>query len=101
MKLYTCQSADGNSFVAVSFSDSLYDLAQFGVHVPDMQALIDNFTEIRPLLVPNDNLTPLDASALRLCAPIPYPRQDIICLGINYTAHAEEADRFDSDAFVG
>lgn len=101
MKLYTCQSADGNSFVAVSFSDSLYDLAQFGVHVPDMQALIDNFTEIRPLLVPNDSLTPLDASALRLCAPIPYPRQDIICLGINYTAHAEEADRFDSDAFGG
>ena len=37
MKLYTCQSADGNSFVAVSFSDSLYDLAQFGVHVPDMK----------------------------------------------------------------
>ena len=71
MKLYTCQSADGNSFVAVSFSDSLYDLAQFGVHVPDMQALIDNFTEIRPLLVPNDSLTPLDASVLQLCAPIP------------------------------
>lgn len=101
MKLYTCQAADGHCFLAVSFSDSFYDLAQFGVTIPDMQTLIDQFSTIRPLLVPHDGLKPLDTNTLRICAPIPYPRQDIICLGINYTAHAEEADRFDSDAFGG
>ena len=30
-----------------------------------------------------------------LLAPIPRPRQDVICLGINYAAHAEESARYD------
>ena len=34
-----------------------------------------------------------------LCAPIPRPRQDVICLGINYKAHAVEAERYSADAF--
>ena len=32
-------------------------------------------------------------------APIPVPDQDIICLGINYLAHAEESARFKKEAF--
>lgn len=36
-----------------------------------------------------------------LCAPIPYPRQDIICLGINYMAHAEESARYKAETFGG
>ena len=39
-------------------------------------------------------------SEIRLLAPIPHPRQDVICLGINYRAHAEEAARYDSGAFA-
>ncbi len=39
-------------------------------------------------------------SEIRLLAPIPRPRQDVICLGINYRAHAEEAARYDSGAFA-
>ena len=31
----------------------------------------------------------------------PYPKQDIICLGINYYAHAEESARFHEEAFGG
>lgn len=38
---------------------------------------------------------------VKLLAPIPYPRQDVICLGINYYAHAEEAARFHGEAFGG
>lgn len=38
---------------------------------------------------------------VKLLAPIPYPRQDVICLGINYYAHAEEAARFHDEAFGG
>ena len=34
-----------------------------------------------------------------LLAPIPRPRQDIICLGMNYRAHLEEAARYNADAF--
>lgn len=36
-----------------------------------------------------------------LKAPIPHPNQDIICLGINYMAHAEESARYKSEAFGG
>lgn len=39
--------------------------------------------------------------AVKLCAPIVYPRQDVICLGINYDAHAQEAGRFSDEAFGG
>ncbi len=34
-------------------------------------------------------------------APIVHPKQDIICLGINYMAHAEESARFKQEAFGG
>ena len=40
-------------------------------------------------------------SDVKLLAPIPFPRQDVICLGINYYAHAEEAARFHDEAFGG
>ena len=38
---------------------------------------------------------------VQLLAPIPHPLQDVICLGINYMARAEEASRFESKAFGG
>ena len=40
-----------------------------------------------------------DADALILTSPIPYPEQDIICLGINYAEHAEESARYKKEAF--
>lgn len=44
---------------------------------------------------------PLPLSAVTLLAPIPRPRQDVICLGINYKAHADESTRYDASAFGG
>ncbi len=38
--------------------------------------------------------------AVRLLAPIPVPKQDILCLGVNYAAHAEESARFHKDHFL-
>ncbi len=35
----------------------------------------------------------------RILAPIPEPAQDVICLGINYMDHAEEAARFQKESF--
>ena len=37
----------------------------------------------------------------RLLAPIPHPKQDVICLGINYMAHAQEAARYKNENFNG
>ena len=40
-------------------------------------------------------------SQVRLCAPIPEPKQDIICLGQNYLEHARESARYKKEAFGG
>jgi 2-keto-4-pentenoate hydratase/2-oxohepta-3-ene-1,7-dioic acid hydratase in catechol pathway len=36
---------------------------------------------------------------VRLLSPIPRPLQDVLCLGLNYTEHAEEAFGYSSQAF--
>ena len=36
---------------------------------------------------------------VELLAPIPRPRQDVICLGMNYLDHAREAAQYDAGAF--
>ena len=38
---------------------------------------------------------------VQLLAPIVRPLQDVVCLGINYDAHAQEAGRFSDEAFGG
>ena len=38
---------------------------------------------------------------VKLLAPIPVPRQDMICLGINYMEHAEESARYKKEVFGG
>ncbi len=38
---------------------------------------------------------------VHILSPIVCPKQDVICLGINYYAHAEEAARFSDEAFGG
>src|SRR5689334_8293582 len=62
---------------------------------PSMLALIDGGPELleraKAELERATEATPL--SAVRLLAPIPRPRQNVICLGMNYVAHAIESDR--------
>lgn len=36
-----------------------------------------------------------------ILSPIPRPKQDVLCLGINYAAHALEAEKFSNEAFGG
>lgn len=39
-------------------------------------------------------------STVRVLAPLPQPRQDVICLGMNYQKHKTEAEQFDAQAFT-
>lgn len=43
----------------------------------------------------------IDTEKVKNISPIPYPKQDIICLGINYMEHAVESARFEKEAFGG
>ena len=42
----------------------------------------------------------LPLSSVALLAPIPRPLQDVLCLGLNYAEHAEEAFGYSSEAFA-
>lgn len=61
---------------------------------PDMLTLIDSGAEglarARAALEAGANARP--QSEVQLLAPIPRPRQNIICLGMNYVAHAHESE---------
>lgn len=65
----------------------------------DMNALIQASRETL-LAAVKGAAAALPLPAVTLLAPIPWPRQDVICLGINYKAHAEKAARYSSEAFT-
>ncbi|HMO55759.1 MAG TPA: fumarylacetoacetate hydrolase family protein [Roseiflexaceae bacterium] len=62
---------------------------------PDMLTFIDRGEEglslARVAIEHAEHTTPLNA--VQVMAPIPRPRQNVICLGMNYVAHAIESDR--------
>lgn len=61
---------------------------------PDMNTLIES--------LPPADLTAAASVPLEdvtLLAPIPRPRQDVICLGMNYRDHEKEAAKYDAEAF--
>ncbi len=100
MKLYTYKTVDGIERLAVELHNKLYDLAQFGLAYADMNALIADSTAFLRMKLDASGKQPLE-EPVTLCAPIPHPKQDVLCLGINYTAHAAEASRFNDEAFGG
>lgn len=69
--------------------------------VPDMNTLIETMTfeGLRSAVAAAERGSALALSDVELLAPIPRPRQDVLCLGMNYLAHAEEAARYSADAF--
>lgn len=74
----------------------------------DMNALIlgynDKVKETLARLAANADTLQGAAVAVdevQLLAPIVRPLQDVVCLGINYDAHAQEAGRFSDEAFGG
>ena len=74
----------------------------------DMNALVmgwnEEVKEALASLAANEDVlrgAAVNVDELQLCAPIVHPRQDVVCLGINYDAHAQEAGRFSDEAFGG
>ena len=67
----------------------------------DMNTLIETMTlaDLRSAAAAAERGGAVPLSDVELLAPIPRPRQDVLCLGMNYLAHAEEAARYSADAF--
>ena len=92
MKLLSCEYK-GETFAAVSDGKKAYRAE------PDMYALLDRLEGALPgpELLAGEGI---DLGELRLLAPIPEPRQDVICLGMNYMDHSAEAAKWGKDDFV-
>jgi 2-keto-4-pentenoate hydratase/2-oxohepta-3-ene-1,7-dioic acid hydratase in catechol pathway len=91
MRLVTYRDGDSVHIGAVQ-DDTIIVLD--GV-APDMLALIDGggdaLAAAQAEIERAAHTRPLNA--VKLLAPIPRPRQNVVCLGMNYVAHAIESDR--------
>lgn len=91
MKLLTCEK-NGETFAAVSDGKNVYRAAA------DMYALIGMLCSATPESLAQGESLPL--SSVRVLSPIPQPRQDVVCLGMNYNDHSAEAARWGKENFV-
>ena len=97
MRFYTVL-CDGKEIVAAAGNNgNLYGLESLGVQAERMNALIDKWGQVSEQL--KSALEKLDNNALsvealkdyKVLAPIPEPKQDVVCLGVNYLDHKKEA----------
>ena len=91
MKLITYQDGSGQHIGALR-SNTIVPLDAVA---PSMLALIDlgaeGLAQAKQAVASAKAVVP--ASSVKILAPIPRPRQNVICVGMNYVAHAIESDR--------
>lgn len=85
---------DGSEVVPVNY---------LGCSAIDMNTFLDvqNEKKLEKLDRNKELMQGIPLDEVQILSPIPHPKQDVVCLGINYYAHAEEAARFHDEAFGG
>lgn len=100
MKLYTYQrDASAAPEVGVMRDGRLVPVSAFGLRFSSMNDLIERASAEDLARMGNgayDAGTGALPGAVRLLSPIPHPRQDVLCLGLNYMEHANEAHSFNA-----
>lgn len=83
----------------------LYPIKALNLNYDTMNDLIEKITDEEMSLlksaIEKDSNEVLSINDVCKMAPIPNPKQDVICLGINYMAHAVESARYKKEAFGG
>ncbi|HEX9027515.1 MAG TPA: fumarylacetoacetate hydrolase family protein [Clostridium sp.] len=83
----------------------VYPIKNLGSNYKSMNELIENITDkdMKNLqsAIEKDAAEIISINDICKMAPIPNPKQDIICLGINYMAHAVESARYKKEDFGG
>ena len=104
MKLLT-YGLEGKRYVGVlnQSQDGVIPLKVDACYVHDMNWLLEQYEPDQLIALVNGvqqkDSIPLENITKK--SPIPFPKQDIICLGINYMAHAVESARYKEEAFGG
>lgn len=107
MKLIT-YSKDGQELVGAitKCGENIIPLKANGFNYKTMNDLIDGISKeemekLNALISKGEGVEKTPVSSVQILAPIPQPKQDIICLGINYMEHAVESVRYKKEAFDG
>lgn len=100
MRLVTYEY-EGKSAVGVMApqGDVIVPASQLGFVSNEMQDFIRELSDekLRELPEMAAGKPGLKLSEVKLLAPIRFPEHDVVCLGLNYREHAEEAAKADSD----
>ena len=95
MKFVTYKYAGAESVGILNIDENaVIPACELGLKAKSMLELIDELGGKLPT-VPADAKN-ISLENVKLEAPIPEPRQDVICLGLNYRDHVEEATRADA-----
>ena len=106
MKLITYR-LNGSESVGVVSADtsSVLPLSAFGLSYASMNELIEKITDEELAAIsrslPEKEAEAIPFDSVELLSPIPVPKQDILCLGINYMDHAVESARYKKEDFNG
>ncbi len=91
----------------------LYTVMKNGIEVPAVSEdghvlyLVPECRSVNDIIISGkipeitEKLETIKITEAQIIAPIPHPLQDVLCLGLNYTAHVSEAARFSGEAFGG
>ena len=104
MRFITCRLPDGVEDPAILSEDGrqVWPLSWLGLSYETLSEAIPFLTpQVRyGLLLAIAGIPALPVEAVTLESPIPAPAQDVICLGINYMAHSDEAEKYSAAAFA-
>ncbi len=89
-------------FAGFEKDPSLYKIEDYGMKFADMTELVCTITDEQKarLLNEREGKRAYALDEIQILAPIVRPRQDVVCLGINYSEHAKEASAFSKEAFT-
>ena len=103
MRFITCRLPDGVEDPAILSEDGrqVWPLSWLGLSYETLSDAIPFLTpQVRfGLQLAISGIPALPVEAVTLQSPIPCPAQDVVCLGINYMAHSDEAEKYSADAF--
>ena len=104
MRFITCRLPDGVEDPAILSEDGrqVWPLSWLGLSYETLSEAIPFLTpQVRyGLSMAIAGIPALPVEAVTLESPIPAPAQDVICLGINYMAHSDEAEKYSAAAFA-
>ena len=104
MRFVTCRLPDGVEDPAILSQDGtqVWPLSWLGLSYETLSDAIPFLTpQVRfGLQLAISGIPALPVEAVTLQSPIPSPAQDVVCLGINYMAHSDEAEKYSADAFA-